>query len=56
LKGGRLHPASDVLEARWARREDLPQYHLTEKATSVILQAFDFFHRTRRKFSGKNPG
>jgi ADP-ribose pyrophosphatase YjhB (NUDIX family) len=41
LKGGRLHPASDVLEARWARREDLPQYHLTEKATSVILQAFE---------------
>jgi ADP-ribose pyrophosphatase YjhB (NUDIX family) len=43
LKGGRLRPASDVLDARWVRREDLPQYHLTEKATSVVLQAFDFF-------------
>ena len=41
LKGGRLAPASDVLDARWVRRQDLPQYHLTEKATSVILQAFE---------------
>lgn len=41
LKGGRLAPASDVLDARWVRREDLRDYHLTEKATSVILQAFE---------------
>ena len=48
LKGGRLAPASDVLDARWVRREDLPQYHLTEKATSVALQAFEFFHKLRQ--------
>jgi 8-oxo-dGTP diphosphatase len=41
LKGGRLQPASDVLDARWVRREDLPQYNLSAMATSVILKAFD---------------
>jgi ADP-ribose pyrophosphatase YjhB (NUDIX family) len=49
LKRGRLRPASDVLEARWVRREDLPQYNLTEKATSVALQAFDYFAARRKK-------
>ncbi len=49
LKRGRLRPASDVLEARWVRREDLPQYNLTEKATSVALQAFDYFAAHRKK-------
>jgi 8-oxo-dGTP diphosphatase len=43
LIGGRLRAASDVLDARWVRRKDLPQYHLSEKATSVLLQAFEFF-------------
>ncbi len=45
---GRLAPASDVLDARWVRREDLPRYQLTDKATSVILQAFDFFEKHER--------
>ena len=51
LKGGRLRPASDVLEARWVRREDFPRYRLTAKATSVALQAFEYFVRrpSRRK-------
>jgi mutator protein MutT len=51
LKGGALRPASDVSEARWVRREDLPQYDLTEQATSIALQAFDYFvrHPRRRK-------
>lgn len=40
LKGGRLRPASDVLDARWVRREDLGKFHLTRKAKSVILKAF----------------
>jgi ADP-ribose pyrophosphatase YjhB (NUDIX family) len=40
LKRGRLRPASDVLDARWVRREDLSQYDLTPMATRVILQAF----------------
>jgi len=47
LKGGKLAPASDVLDARWVRRADLPQYHLTEKATSVIHQAFKFFMKQK---------
>jgi ADP-ribose pyrophosphatase YjhB (NUDIX family) len=47
LKGGRLRPASDVLDARWVRREDLIQYHLSEKAASVLLQAFEFFKKRR---------
>lgn len=47
LKGGRLLPASDVLDARWVRHEDLPQYHLSEEATSVLLQGFEFFKKRR---------
>jgi ADP-ribose pyrophosphatase YjhB (NUDIX family) len=47
LKGGKLAPASDVLDARWVRRENLSQYHLTEKATSVIHQAFNFFMKQK---------
>jgi ADP-ribose pyrophosphatase YjhB (NUDIX family) len=42
-KAGRLRPGSDVLDARWVRRQDLAHYRLTEKATSVVLQAFRFF-------------
>ena len=44
---GRLRPASDVTDARWVRREDLPQYHLTEMATSLILDAFTMVKRRR---------
>jgi 8-oxo-dGTP diphosphatase len=40
-KRGRLRPASDVVDARWVRRQDLPRYHLTEMATAVIRQAFE---------------
>ena len=39
-KRGRLRPASDVIDARWVRSEDLPQYHLTDMATAVISRAF----------------
>ena len=41
LKKGRLRPASDVLDARWVRREDLPKYRLTRTAKRVILKAFE---------------
>ena len=47
-KRGRLRPASDVIDARWVRREDLPQYHLTELATAVILRAFEIMKGRRR--------
>jgi len=46
-KRGRLRPASDVIDARWVRREDLPQYHLTDMATALILQAFEMMERRR---------
>jgi 8-oxo-dGTP diphosphatase len=39
-KRGRLRPASDVIDARWVRRKDLPRYHLTEMALLLILRAF----------------
>jgi 8-oxo-dGTP diphosphatase len=47
LKGGKLAPASDVLDARWVGREGIAQYHLTEMATHVIRQAFRFFKQSR---------
>jgi ADP-ribose pyrophosphatase YjhB (NUDIX family) len=47
LKGGRLRPGSDVLDARWVRRKDLPQYHLTEMATKVVGQSFDYIKRRK---------
>ncbi len=50
LTRGRLKPASDVLEASWARREDLPKYHLTEKATEVIRKAFNFSRKRLKRY------
>jgi len=47
-KRGRLRPASDVVDACWVRREDLPQYHLTDMATAVILRAFELRGRQKR--------
>jgi len=44
-KSGRVHPGSDVVDARWVRREDLPEYHLTDMATSVIIEAFEAMKR-----------
>lgn len=44
-KRGRLSPASDVMDARWVRREELPKFHLTSKATELIQQAYNFFQR-----------
>jgi 8-oxo-dGTP diphosphatase len=51
LRGGRLRPASDVLDARWVRREELGKYHLTRKATSVTLKSFAHFDRLRNRNS-----
>jgi 8-oxo-dGTP diphosphatase len=42
LTGGELAPASDVVDARWVTEESLPDYKLTEMATSVIRRAFEF--------------
>jgi len=48
LMGGRLQPSSDVVDARWVRREDLPKYHLTEMAKKVVLQSFEFFEMEKQ--------
>ena len=40
LIGGKLRPGSDVVDACWVRRKDLPKYHLTKMATRVVLEAF----------------
>lgn len=47
LKGGRLTPGSDVVDARWVRRVDLPPYRLTKMATSVVERALEFFRKTK---------
>ncbi len=46
-KRGRLRPASDVVDARWVRRADLPQYHLKDMATDLILRAFALMDKRR---------
>ena len=47
LLGGHLQPASDVVDACWVYREEMPQYHLTEMATKVIQQSFDHVERQK---------
>jgi ADP-ribose pyrophosphatase YjhB (NUDIX family) len=47
LKRGRLAPASDVVDARWVRHEDLPEYHLTDMATAVVRRALEFFEKRK---------
>jgi len=46
--GGRLKSGSDVLDARWVKREDLLQYRVTPKAASVIADAFKFAEKPKR--------
>ena len=46
-RGGRLRPASDVIDARWVRRQDLAQYHLTDMASAVIQKAFELMKKRR---------
>ena len=48
-KRGRLHPASDVVDARWVWREDLPQYHLTDMALALIQRAFELTGKPGRR-------
>lgn len=51
-KRGRLRPASDVIDARWVRRENLAQYNLTEMATKVIMRAFELMEDRRGGHGG----
>ena len=50
--GGRLAPASEVLDARWVRPKDLAKYHLPEKAVEVVEQGFARSEALSRQFSG----
>jgi len=56
LKGGKLAPASDVLDARWVRRQDLPEYHLTEMATHVVGEAFKVLGGRKSRKPVLKPG
>lgn len=40
LVGGEPRAGSDVTDLAFAREEELPQFHLTEKATSILKKAF----------------
>jgi len=40
LVSGEPRAGSDVTDIAWAREEELPKFHLTEKATSVLRKAF----------------
>jgi len=51
LEGGKLAPASDVLDARWVRQDQLPGYNLTELATCVVRKGFQFFSRRKPRRS-----
>ena len=46
--GGRLKSGSDVLDARWVRREELPGYRITPKAATVIDDAFEWVQQNAR--------
>lgn len=46
--GARLRAGSDVLDARWVPREELPRYRITPKAASVIANAFDLSEKQKR--------
>jgi 8-oxo-dGTP diphosphatase len=45
--GGRLKSGSDVLDARWVKREEIPGYRITPKAATVIAEAFEWFAERR---------
>ncbi len=51
--GGRLKSGSDVLDARWVKREELPLYRITPKAAIIVADAFDWFKRQQPPSSRK---
>lgn len=48
-KGGRLSPATDVVDARWVKRSDLSHYQLSPKAAEVIAAAFRSLKKRKRR-------
>lgn len=51
--GGRLKSGSDVLDARWVKREELPRFRITPKAAAVIADAFEWFAERRQASPAK---
>src|SRR5579864_6272501 len=51
LTGGKLAPASDVMDARWVAAPDLTRFRLTQAATLVIARAFEFMQKHPRRRS-----
>lgn len=47
LKHGHITPASDVLDARWVLRSDIPKYRLRKAASDIIQQSFQLFQSTK---------
>lgn len=39
--GGELAVGSDIEEARWVTREELPKFHLPDKTLAVILKTLE---------------
>jgi len=54
--GGRLKPGSDVLDARWVERGELPDYRITPKASEVIADAFNIIEKQERPRIRKRKG
>ncbi|MDE3179831.1 MAG: NUDIX hydrolase [Acidobacteriota bacterium] len=46
-EGGRLRPASDVLNARWVRKAELARYSVLPSAMRVIRQGYDAVSKLR---------
>ncbi|HET9178536.1 MAG TPA: NUDIX hydrolase [Terriglobia bacterium] len=51
--GGRLSPGSDVLDARWVERKELPSYKLWPKTAAVIADAFEWVEKHERPRAGR---
>lgn len=53
--GGRLKSGSDVLDARWVKREELPAYRITPKAAAVIADAFEWLAERKQTSRLRQP-
>jgi len=45
--GGRLKAGSDVLDARWVNRAEIPRYRITPQAAAVIAEAFNWLEKQK---------
>lgn len=47
--GGRLRSGSDVLDARWVERNELPSYELRPETAAVIADAFKWLEKHEKQ-------